>query len=65
MSAPPYMRIRQPMQKVTQFEAKLCTLDIMALMDEAAGLGAGLGGGGKGALLLFVAALFWKIKALE
>jgi len=40
-------------------------LDIMALMDEAAGLGAGLGGGGKGALLLFVAALFWKIKALQ
>ena len=34
------------------------TLDIMALMEEAAGLGAGLGGGGKGALLLFVAALF-------
>ena len=34
------------------------TFDIMALMEEAAGLGAGLGGGGKGALLLFVAALF-------
>lgn len=34
------------------------TLDIIALMEEDAGLGAGLGGGGKGALLLFVAALF-------
>jgi hypothetical protein len=41
------------------------TLDIMALMDEAAGLGAGFGGGGKGALLLFVAALFCKVKMLQ
>ena len=37
---------------------KCSTLDIMAVMEEDAGLGAGLGGGGKGALLLFVAALF-------
>lgn len=34
------------------------TFDIIALMEEEAGFGAGFDAGGNGALLLFVAALF-------
>ncbi len=44
---------------------KRSTLDIIALMEEDAGLGAGLGGGGKGALLLLVAALFCEEQKLK